>query len=392
MLAKTLLCLSAALSTASAFGLPDFGQFAVDSGLALTGLNAIALGNSLGNLKGSCNLGTLKFRQEWRTLSPAQRKNYISAVKCLQAKPSILPPGTSAGSKSLFDDFVYVHLVQTVNIHLTGNFFTWHRYFIHAYEKRLQECGYNGNLPYWEWGYDVNSPRDSPVFDGSDTSLGSDGAAIPHQGLQLTFPGASAPTIFAPGTGGGCVFKGPFKGMTVHLGPVVMPIYGSPNTTSAVDPTADNPRCLKRDLNPSIAKQWTSFRNTTELILYKTNIATFQGELTGDPRTSSNQVGVHGGGHFTIAGDPGADPFISPGDPAFYLHHGQVDRVYWIWQMLDFQNRQNLFGTNTFLDFPPSANTTVDDLINIAPLIGGIPKIKDLMSTVGGTPFCYVYI
>jgi tyrosinase len=92
-----------------------------------------------------------------------------------------------------------------------------------------------------------------------------------------------------------------------------------------------------------------------------------------------------------MAGDPGADAFISPGDPAFYLHHGQIDRLYWIWQNLDFARRQGVWGTNTFLDFPPSANTTVNDLIDISPLAGPV-TIKSLMNTVGGTPFCYVYI
>lgn len=53
-----------------------------------------------------------------------------------------------------------------------------------------------------------------------------------------------------------------------------------------------------------------------------------------------NALGVHGGGHFIISGDPGGDAFISPGDPAFYAHHAQIDRIYWIWQMLDFDNRQ----------------------------------------------------
>lgn len=94
-----------------------------------------------------------------------------------------------------------------------------------------------------------------------------------------------------------------------------------------------------------------------------------------------------------MGGDPGADPFISPGDPAFYLHHGQVDRVYWIWQMLDFANRKNVAGTNTFFNEPPSANTTVEDRIDVLPLSGTTkPKIKDLMNTVGGSPLCYVYI
>lgn len=68
-------------------------------------------------------------------------------MKCLQTKPSILAAGVAPGSKSLYDDFEYVHINQTLIIHLTGNFFTWHRYFISIYEKKLQECGYNGKEP-----------------------------------------------------------------------------------------------------------------------------------------------------------------------------------------------------------------------------------------------------
>lgn len=50
-------------------------------------------------------------------------------------------------------------------------------------------------------------------------------------------------------------------------------------------------------------------------------------------------MGCHGGGHAGIGGIA-RDPVISPNDPAFWLTHGQLDRVYWIWQMLDFNNRQ----------------------------------------------------
>ncbi|KAK5651116.1 hypothetical protein OQA88_13255 [Cercophora sp. LCS_1] len=341
MLGRTILCLAlaATASSVSGFSIPNFGQLAVDKGLTLAGLNSIALLNSIANTKGTCNPGTIKFRQEWRTLSASQRKNFIAAVNCLTTKPSILPNGTAPGSFSVFDDFTYVHMQQTNLVHMSGDFLTWHRYFIHVYEQELQKCGYTGNLPYWEWGYDVDSPRDSPVFDGSDTSLGSDGAAIPHEGLVLTFPtGLSA--SFPPGTGGGCVNQGPFSNLALHLGPVVLPEYGTPNFTMNAHPELDNPRCLKRDLNPWIAKQWTSFRNTTELILQ-----------------SATRV---------------------------------IDRVYWIWQMLDSQNRQNLYGTNTFLDFPPSANTTVEDLLDVSPIAPSV-KIKDVMNTVGG-PLCYVYI
>lgn len=51
---------------------------------------------------------------------------------------------------------------------------------------------------------------------------------------------------------------------------------------------------------------------------------------------------------------------------------------------------KDIFGTRTLQNNPPSANATLDDLIDITP-IGGSAKLRDLMSTVGGSPFCYVY-
>jgi len=105
---------------------------------------------------------------------------------------------------------------QTPTIHLTGNFLTWHRYYVHTFEKKLKECGYSGNLPYWEWGLDVNSLDTSPLFDGSATSLGSNGQAIPHAGMQIMMPFNDQPLTFQPGTGGGCVQTGPFSDLTIR--------------------------------------------------------------------------------------------------------------------------------------------------------------------------------
>lgn len=37
---------------------------------------------------------------------------------------------------------------QTLTIHYTATFLTWHRYYIHLFEEALRdECGYQGNLP-----------------------------------------------------------------------------------------------------------------------------------------------------------------------------------------------------------------------------------------------------
>jgi tyrosinase len=49
----------------------------------------------------------------------------------------------------------------------------------------------------------------------------------------------------------------------------------------------------------------------------------YQGEF------EKNFMGVHTGGHYTIGGDAGSDFYNSPADPAFFPHHGMIDRVWW---------------------------------------------------------------
>lgn len=82
------------------------------------------------------------------SLSVKERKNYIAAVKCLQSKPAKTPQELVPGAKTRFDDFVATHINQTMAIHYTANFLSWHRYFTWLYEEALRnECGYTGTQP-----------------------------------------------------------------------------------------------------------------------------------------------------------------------------------------------------------------------------------------------------
>ena len=63
-----------------------------------------------------------------------------------------------------------------------------------------------------------------------------------------------------------------------------------------------NPRCLRRDISADAAR-WTATPYVLDLIVNKTTITTFQGDLQGD--FPKGLFGVHAGGHFTIGGDPG---------------------------------------------------------------------------------------
>lgn len=82
------------------------------------------------------------------SLTNSERLDYIDAVKCLQATPARTPASVASGAKTRFDDFVATHINQTLTIHYTGSFLSWHRYFVWLYEQALkEECGYKGISP-----------------------------------------------------------------------------------------------------------------------------------------------------------------------------------------------------------------------------------------------------
>lgn len=71
-----------------------------------------------------------------------------------------------------------------------------------------------------------------------------------------------------------------------------------------------------------------------------------------------------------------------------------IDRVWWMWQMQSPEERTAgstaIGGTLTFLNDPPSRNTSLDDYNEYGYAAGPARQIKDLLSTTAG-PFCYIY-
>jgi tyrosinase len=242
---------------------------------------------------------------------------------------------------------------------------------------------------YWNWPASADSLETYHVFDGSDTSMSGNGAKVDNEGDIVITLGNLPPIYLPPGTGGGCVTGGPFQNYTVNLGPASLSLPGG-TTVSVANPLDYNPRCLKRDLTTAIIRQFDNYTSVVSLILDNDDIWDFEMVMQGIP--GSGSFGVHGGGHYAMGGDPGRDVFVSPGDPAFWHHHGMIDRVWWIWQNLDLPNRQDaISGTGTFLNEPPSANTTLDTVVNLGYAAAKPTAMRDLMSTTAG-PFCYVYV
>ncbi|KAI9929822.1 hypothetical protein ASPWEDRAFT_147128 [Aspergillus wentii DTO 134E9] len=332
----------------------------------------------------TCTLENAAVRREWGSLSPADRKKYTDAMLCLMSKPPRFSRDKVPGARNRYDDFVAVHINQTMTIHGTGNFLTWHRYFTWTFEQALRnECGYDGYQPYWAWEKYAHDPIHSPVFDGSEFSLSGNGEYVPHNGTPAT-----AYTTLPAGRGGGCVTTGPFKNMTVNLGPV-SPTLQVPGIVAQNGSGFDyNPRCLRRDISVDASMGWTKDSDVAGLIKNYTTIDPFQTTMQGN--FPAGYLGVHTAGHFTIGGDPGGDLFVSPGDPAFFVHHAMIDRVFWIWQNLDPANRRDkVSGTITMMNTPPSRNATLDDIVDLD-LLAEPYRLGDLLDTTAG-PFCYVY-
>ncbi|KAF4622688.1 hypothetical protein G7Y89_g14338 [Cudoniella acicularis] len=283
----------------------------------------------------TCTAAKLQVRKEWGDITVAERKAYIKAVLCLINAPSKMPAGKFPGAKSRYDDFVLTHIQQTLQIHGTGSFLSWHRYYTWAYEQVLHtECGYNGTQPYWDYGR-WPDPEKSPIFDGSDSSMGGNGRKVAHK----------ATSVGPAQNGGGCVDKGPFANMTVHLGPVSPIADPAPPKNPASNGLGDNPRCLRRDIGPNLIK-YASTANLVTLITGQKDVAGFQNTLQNGGAIGGSQ-GIHGSAHFTIGADPGGDFYTSPGDPAFFLLHAGIDRLWTIWQSQDLANRTQVIAGGT---------------------------------------------
>lgn len=249
----------------------------------------------------------------------------------------------------------------------------------------------NSKKRYWDWPRSaIDGVETYPVFDGSETSMSGNGEFIANKSDIIITGQNGLPPIYLPaGTGGGCVTSGPFVNYTVNLGPAALSLPGG-GTVAVENPLDYNPRCLKRDLTTAVTRKYANASAVVSLILDHDNVADFQMTMQGVP--GSGNIGVHGGGHYTMGGDPGRDLFVSPGDPAFWHHHGMIDRVYWIWQSLDLWDRlQDISGTGTFLNTPPSPNTTLDTVVDLGYAAGMPTPMRDLMSTTDGL-FCYVYV
>ncbi|KAE8331017.1 hypothetical protein BDV39DRAFT_212441 [Aspergillus sergii] len=330
---------------------------------------------------GTCTPERALVRKEWRELGYAERKDYIDALWCLRDRPSILSSEEYPGVRDRWDDFVATHINYTNNIHFNGLLLPWHRHFVYLWEMALrEECGYKGSVPYWNWALDTENLAESPLFDGSSTSLSGNGAYDQNEPMPCT-PGG---ICFPRGTGGGCVESGPFKDLQLHMGPFNSSLaqsYGS----LPVNAWDYNPRCLYRSLNQALL---AALNNQTRIdqMQASTNIRDWLAIMSpSNPDLTSS----HGGGHGGVGGAM-ADFFASPQDPSFMLHHAFIDRLWAQWQDQDPETRRYAVNGTTIIYDPPGAPVvTLDTLVEFGELCHP-RKVEKIMHPLRNG-YCYTY-
>lgn len=213
-----------------------------------------------------------------------------------------------------------------------------------AHENALRdECKYEGYQPYWEETRDMDDLASSTLFD---------------------------PITGFGGQGGECIDDGPFANLTIHL---------SYNYTS-LEFYADD-RCISRSFNT------TSFQIGNQAAIDKCF-------AYDDAPTALDCyfLGPHGGGHLGVGGTM-ANVAASIGDPLFFLHHTNLDRLWWDWQQADPDARTYAIGplrnqpTESFLErTPPGLPPPGPEFVDYSGDNGNVTTLNHVIWMAGLAP------
>ncbi|KAL5034936.1 hypothetical protein BDV3_004429 [Batrachochytrium dendrobatidis] len=269
-------------------------------------------------------------RLEWRELSTDHQQQYIKAVLCLMKKPSLTPKRPAI---SRYAEFGELHSRVASTFHQSALFLPWHRSFLNAFESALKtECNYPGSLPYWDWTIDSQAPESSVIWDA--TAFGGNGN---------------------PNTPQHCLVDGPFKNYRIII---------------------PQKLCLSRNYSKNFTSRASSYspENIQRIIASQKNYADFRFTLEGGP---------HAIVHSSIGGCMSLIP-LSAQDPIFYLHHANVDRIWYLWQKRHGNAYGGLRSNNS-----PSKTTDILSMFKVTnqPDL----SVSQVLNTTSSAYICYTY-
>lgn len=331
----------------------------------------------------------IEVRKEWRSLSKSKRKAWINAVNCLNRTPrsgKLNPPvNTSAHSPfdfivppssegTYYDELVYTHMNLNPLIHFTGLFLPFHRLYVHEWTNALRsQCGYKGVAPYWAWEYDAANFEHSSIWD-SDPVYGLGGFGDPNDD-NIVKTGGLDITLAYP-------IKHKLRRQYQPYPFAALPGAGNSLANVTFTPTEVKALLAQPEGN------FTAFQYYMEKFfgMHSAIHGITGGDLAGRCPRGSNSSNCPFEGA----------PTFSANEPMFHFHHGNVDRLWWLWQEKSQTNKfafrggsvQNITAIEGYQNgMPPWLKNS--DLIPGAGMFKSI-SIKEVLDT-RKPPLCYVY-
>lgn len=227
---------------------------------------------------------------------------------------------------STYDQFVVWHFVAmntptpaTPNprgrnaAHRGSVFLPWHRFMLLLFERHLQRVLQDPTfgLPYWSWEADgdLDPPEQVSSELWKDTGIGGDGTVSTGPfGYDPNQPQSFRLHFYQDLWTGQFVYNQLGRALFRQLGGA----QSLPTTAEVVDVLVTQKSYDSSDWDSGSS----GFRNVVEGWSYS-------------PSTAGS--GMHNRVHVWIGGDMG--PGTSPNDPAFYLNHCNVDRIWEAWML-----------------------------------------------------------
>lgn len=280
-------------------------------------------------------------------LTTSERAAFVNAILALKTAPSLITTAATAvtaggGTPNRYDDYVWMHDTVGAAAHFGSAFGPWHREFLRQFEFDLRQVSGNPDIviPYWDWttgrvSGDPNWPFTDdllgPLGDATGIvqtgpfsssaawrmnirrTLATDG--VNDTNLRLRRRPAATPAGFnlpsAANARAGAGHALPYDAAPYNEAPLLDALF------------TQQPGETQAQMNARITAQvnaWTgaSFRKFLEWVLHN-GVHTWVG---GDDQLVSP----------TFIGGPMAFPPVAVNDPAFWLHHCNIDRLWSTWQ------------------------------------------------------------
>ncbi|GAA0329471.1 tyrosinase MelC2 [Streptomyces blastmyceticus] len=228
-------------------------------------------------------------RKNQAGLSATDKRNFVNAVLELKKR------GIYDGFVRTHEEFIMSDRDNSDRVgHRSPSFLPWHRRFLIQFEGELQKIDASVSLPYWDWTVD----RTPTASIWGDDFLGGNGRSRDAQ-----------------------VMTGPFAYST-----------GKWNINASSD---DRPY-LQRELGADGAQLPTRAQVDAVLAMTTYDTAPFNSLSEGSFRNYlegwRGQGRIHNSVHVWIGGQMATG--YSPNDPAFWLHHCFIDKLWSDWQRM----------------------------------------------------------